>query len=91
MHRIQRQTQLINKWALFVLVISLANEFFVDEQSRPQLLFVIYVTVGAHNGIMAFYFQPRIEVTLDLSDIISINAISDYILIHSSNPSTKDY
>lgn len=40
---------------------------------------------------MAFCFQSRIEVTLDLSDIISINAISDYILIHSSNPSTKDY
>lgn len=67
------------------------NEFFVNEQPRPELLFVVCAAVGAHNGIMAFYFQPRIEVTLDLSDIISINAISDYILIHSSNPSTKDY
>lgn len=72
-------------------MIILANEFFVNEQPRPQLLFVVYVVVGSHNGIMAFYFQPRIEVTLDLSDIISINAISDYILIHSSNPSTKEY
>lgn len=57
MHRIQRQTHLIDKWALFVLVIILANEFFVNEQPRPQLRFVVYVAVEAHNGIMAFYFS----------------------------------
>lgn len=52
-----------------MLLIILANEFFVNEQPRPQLVFLVCVAVGAHNGIMVFYFQPRIEVTLDLSDI----------------------
>lgn len=74
-----------------MLLIIPANEFFENGQPRAQLLSVVCVAVGAHNGIMAFYFQSRIEVTLDLSDIISINVISDYILIHSSNPATKDY
>jgi len=72
-------------------LIILANEFLENGQPRAQLLFVVCVGVEAHNGIMAFYFQSRIEVTLDLLDIISINVISDYVLIHSSNPSTKDH
>lgn len=64
---------------------------FWKMDSLEHSYFLWFIAVEARNGIMAFYLQSRIEVTLDLSDIISINVISDYILIHSSNPSTKDY
>ena len=42
-----RQTQLSGKWALFVLLTILTNEFFENRQPRAQLLFVVCVAVGA--------------------------------------------